>query len=104
MRAGYHFKPLPSDQGKTRKRTLDSDEDPEYLPTSPSRPKAAKSELPSSDDDSSDDEGDDESDVSPKAPAVCDYSAFAKEIVRTVMGDPLQNRKYPGDEKFSKLI
>ena len=34
---------------------------------------------------------------------VCDHSALAKEVVRTVMGDPKNRQKFPGNMKFSKL-
>ena len=34
---------------------------------------------------------------------VCDHSALAKEVVRTVMGDPMNRQKFPGNLKFSKL-
>ena len=34
---------------------------------------------------------------------VCDTSAFAKKVVRNVMGDPKNRRKFPGMLRFSKL-
>ena len=34
---------------------------------------------------------------------VCDTSAFAKKVVRNVMGDPKNRRQFPGMLRFSKL-
>ena len=82
-------------------------DDEEYIPDE----KRARSGSPSSSSNEDDTRGNGFGSSSQRtqmtdvvAPKVCDASAFGREIVRSVMGDPQQLDKYPGLARFRKLI